>query len=78
MPKMANGIKLDADLARARSENTELELHHAFWPQRETVLRLLSYVNHGNMGDYRQQNIKFLQGLTPTPDITAHPLQSTM
>ena len=25
------------------------------------------------MGDYRQQNIKFLEGLTPTPDITAHP-----
>jgi carbohydrate-selective porin OprB len=40
-------------------------------------VRLLGYVNKANMGDYRQQNIKFLEGLTPTPDITAHPLQST-
>ena len=27
MPKVANGIHLDADLARARAENIELELH---------------------------------------------------
>jgi carbohydrate-selective porin OprB len=42
------------------------------------VVRLLGFVNHANMGDYRQQNIAFLQGLTPTPDITAHTFTDAM
>jgi high affinity Mn2+ porin len=85
MPKIANGINLDADLARARSENAEFELHHAFAPKRETVLRLLSYTNHGNMGDYKTAIAQFLAGETPCapgtvcrPDITHHPLQTTI
>jgi carbohydrate-selective porin OprB len=77
MPKVANGINLDADLSRARSENVEFELHHSFLPQRETVLRLLSYVNHANMGVYSVAIADFLAGRTPTPEITAHPLQTT-
>src|ERR1700676_3217472 len=35
MPKVANGINLDADLGRAHSENVEFELHHAVVPHRE-------------------------------------------
>jgi high affinity Mn2+ porin len=77
MPKVANGINLDADLARARSENVELELHHSFVPKRETVLRLVGYANHANMGTYSVAVANFLAGLTPTPEITAHPLQTT-
>ena len=45
--------------------------------KRRTAIRLLSYVNHANMGDYRQAVINFLDHLTPVPDITAHPLQVT-
>jgi high affinity Mn2+ porin len=84
MPKVANGINLDADLARARSENTEFELHHAFLPRREAVVRLLGYANHANMGVYRVAIANFLAGETPCaagtvcrPEITAHPLQTT-
>jgi high affinity Mn2+ porin len=77
MPKVANGINLDADLGRARSENVEFELHHSFEPKRETVLRLLGYANHANMGTYSVAIANFLAGQTPTPDITAHPLQTT-
>jgi hypothetical protein len=84
MPKVANGINLDADLARARSENTEFELHHAFLPRRETVVRLLGDANHANMGIYRVAIADFLAGETPCaagtvcrPEITAHPLQTT-
>jgi high affinity Mn2+ porin len=77
MPKVANGIHLDADLRRARAENFELELrgglHH-----REGVLRVLAFVNHANMGDYRTSIDNFLAGLTPVPEITAHPLQTTV
>jgi len=77
MPKVANGLNLDADLARARSENVELELHRAFVPHRETVVRLLGYANHANMGIYNVAVADFLAGKTPKPEITAHPLQTT-
>ena len=77
MPKVANGINLDADLGRARSENVEFELHHTLVPKREIILRLLGYANHANMGVYSVAIANFLAGKTPTPDITAHPLQTT-
>jgi hypothetical protein len=77
MPKVANGINLDADLGRARSENVEFELHHSFAPHRETVVRLLGFANHANMGVYSVAIANYLAGNTPTPEITAHPLQTT-
>ena len=77
MPKVANGIHLDADLGRAHSENAELELRRELLPHRESVLRLLGYSNEANMGIYRVAIGDFLAGRTPAPDITAHPLQTT-
>jgi len=84
MPKVANGINLDADLGRAHSENVEFELRHSFLPHREAVLRLLGYANHANMGVYSVAIDDFLAGETPCatgtvcrPEITAHPLQTT-
>jgi carbohydrate-selective porin OprB len=78
MPKVANGIHLDADLARAHAENAEVELHRTVIPRREGVIRLLAYVNHANIGSYRQAVENFQAGLTPVPEITAHPLQTTI
>jgi hypothetical protein len=84
MPIVANGQVLQYEFRRGNGQNVELELHRGpasfsrSMAGRKGAIRLLGYVNHANMGDYRQQNIKFLQGLTPTPDITAHPLQSTV
>jgi carbohydrate-selective porin OprB len=69
MPKVANGINLDWDLRRARAENVELELRPHVFHARESVVRLLSYVNHANMGDYRQAVAQFLAGATPRPII---------
>ena len=60
MPKVANGINLDADLGRAHAENVEFELHHSFLPHREAVLRLLGYANHANMGVYSVAIANFL------------------
>lgn len=71
MPKVANGINLDADLARARSENLEGEWRRNFLPGRAGVLRLLSYLNHANMGNYREAIDEFLEGLTARPNIIA-------
>src|ERR1700676_3890258 len=78
MPKVANGIHLDADMSRAHSENFEFELHGKALGKREGIIRLLAYVNRGNMGVYREAVANFLSGRTTIPDITAHPLQSTV
>jgi carbohydrate-selective porin OprB len=80
MPKVANGIHLDADLSRARAENIEVELHGKVLKSHPAgVLRLLSYVNHANMGDYRDAVNSWLANpTTPVPEITNHPLQTTV
>jgi len=78
MPKVANGINLDGDLGRARSENVEFEYHRKVWREQESVVRLLAFVNHANMGDYDAAVDNFLAGLTRVPEITAHPLQTTI
>jgi hypothetical protein len=71
MPKVANGPDLDADLFRARSENIEFEFRPELLPERHTVLRLLSYINHANMGNYQQAVDAFLAHTTPQPDVVA-------
>lgn len=73
MPTVANGPDLEWNLRKARAENFELELH----PQKTTVLRLLAYVNHANMGVYRDAVRVALAGGT-TPDVTAHPFRTTV
>ena len=79
MPKVANGIHLDADIARARAENIEFELHGRVIGKQQGIVRLMSYVNHANMGDYRQQVDEWLANpTTPGPEITAPPLQTTI
>ena len=79
MPKVANGIHLDADLSRAHSENVELELRGRVIGKQTAIVRALSYVNHANMGDYRDAVNNWLANpVTPTPEITAHPLQTTI
>ncbi len=65
MPTVANGIDLDWNLRRARGENYELEyrklplgrlLPHQGQPDRPGTVRLTGYVNHGDMGLYRNAN----------------------
>ncbi len=69
MPKVANGIYLDADVARARAENLEFELHGTALRHRKGTLRLLGYLNHADMGNYRQAIADYQAGETSTPDI---------
>lgn len=77
MPTVANGIDMQWNLRRAHSENLEVDLFPQLLANRHTAIRLLSYVNHANMGDYRQAVLNFLDHRTPVPEITAHPLQVT-
>jgi high affinity Mn2+ porin len=79
MPKIANGIHLDANLSRARAENFEIELHKRVIGKKQGTLRLLNYVNHANMGNYEQQVAEWLANpTTPVPEIANHPLQTTI
>ncbi|MBI3782422.1 MAG: carbohydrate porin [Deltaproteobacteria bacterium] len=78
MPKVANGIDVDWNVARARGESFELELRPELVAQRPTVVRLLSYVNHADMGNYREANAAFLSGADRLPDITAHRRQGNV
>jgi carbohydrate-selective porin OprB len=68
MPTVANGIDMDWNLARSRAENLEVEWRLATW-QRATTLRVLSYVNHANMGDYREAIQRFAGGSDAVPTI---------
>jgi high affinity Mn2+ porin len=72
MPRVANGIAFQWNLERARAENIELELRPQFLSKKTTILRLLSYINHANMGDYRQAIQQFESGQTSVPDVTNH------
>jgi carbohydrate-selective porin OprB len=66
------------DVARARAENIELELRPKLLKNKDTTLRFLSYVNHGNMGDYHQAVLLYLDHVTPTPDVIATRKQGTI
>ncbi len=72
MPTVANGINLDWNIARARGENFELEYHPNLIKARSTVVRGLTFMNHANMGSYREAIDGYLSGKDPTPDITLY------
>jgi high affinity Mn2+ porin len=71
MPKVANGIHLDADLFRAHSESYEAEWREHFLAGRSGVIRLLGFENHADMGNYREAINDFLAGQGSRPDIIA-------
>ena len=78
MPKVANGIALDTNIRRARGENFEFELRRSLLPfatKRPGVLRLLTFVNHANMGSYREAINAYLANPAGVPDIEAHRTQ---
>ena len=86
MPTVANGTDLDWNLHRARGDNYELEVRKSplatllgnlgnqdgKGEARPGVVRLLGYVNHANMGLYRNAVRAYQQSIQSTPDITAH------
>jgi hypothetical protein len=79
MPKVANGIDLVWRPWQARGENFEYELRRGFIPKKAGVVRLLAYVNHANMGIYRDAVVQFEDGQLneSVPDIANHPWHIT-
>jgi high affinity Mn2+ porin len=78
MPKVANGPVLVWDLRKARAENYELQWRPTLLGIKDTTIRLLSFVNHANMGVYRDAIENYLEGKTPTPEIANHPFRTTV
>jgi hypothetical protein len=75
MPVVANGIDLDWAFGRANGQNWEFELRKGLFApllnsNRQGAVRVLSYVNHAHMGDYRESVQQYLSGQVTTPDIT--------
>ncbi len=69
MPSVANGIDLDGDLAHAHGDQVEVEVHPTAIADRPMVLRLMGYVNHARMGNYRD-SLALAERENGTPDIT--------
>jgi len=67
-----------ADVHGIGKDGSALELHPNVVANRATTLRVLAFVNHANMGVYRDAIKNLQEGKTSTPDITAHPLQTRM
>ncbi len=78
MPTVANGITLDWNIARARGENFEFEFHPVLVPKRASVVRALAFVNHANMGNYREAIDGYLSGKDAVPDVTLYRKQGTV
>jgi high affinity Mn2+ porin len=78
MPIVANGIDLQWNLRKAHADNFEFEYHPPFTWKRTTTVRILSFINHANMGVYRDAVNNYLEGRTLVPDITAHPERTTI
>jgi hypothetical protein len=78
MPTVANGIDLDANLRRARSENLELEWKPQWFQGLETHIRPLAYLNHANMGDYSQAIDGYLNHIDKVPDVTLYRHQGSL
>lgn len=77
MPSVANGINLLWNLRRARAENYEFELHRGILSHKDGMIRLLAFTN-ANMGIYQVAIDQYLDGEVSKPDITNHPLETTL
>jgi high affinity Mn2+ porin len=77
MPKVANGIDLVWKPWQVHAENFEYEVRRGLIPKKSGAIRLLAYVNHANMGIYREAVANFEAGLTSVPEITNHPWHIT-
>jgi high affinity Mn2+ porin len=78
MPNVANGMDMVWNLRKSRAENFEVELHRGLLLKRPGTIRLLSFINHANMGVYSEAVAQHLAGITAVPDITDHPWHTTM
>jgi hypothetical protein len=71
MPTVANGEHYDHDIANARGENLELEIHDCVGGH-PGLVRVLGFANHAKMGRYEDSIAAFRALEDATPDITKY------
>jgi high affinity Mn2+ porin len=72
LPRISTGINLDYDVRHVHQENLEFDYSTYTFQGYGTHLRLLSFISHADLGNYREANDAFLSGEDRTPDITVH------
>ncbi|HTD57128.1 MAG TPA: carbohydrate porin [Silvibacterium sp.] len=72
LPKTTNTNRLEYNLRNSREENIEFDC--TTYPLRGYVThtRALVFINHADLGNYREADEAYLAGVDPTPDITLH------
>jgi high affinity Mn2+ porin len=69
MPTVANGPDYDYDIANARGENLEVEIHDCI-AGHPGFVRVLAYQNHAKMGSYAESLAEWRSDIVTVPDIT--------
>jgi high affinity Mn2+ porin len=69
MPTVANGIDYDTDIANARGENLEVEIHDCI-AGHPGLVRVLAYANHAKMGSYAEALAELRADVVTVPDVT--------
>jgi high affinity Mn2+ porin len=72
LPKITNTDDLNYNIRNSREENIEFD--YSTYPLRGYVthIRALAFVNHADLGNYREADAAYLAGVDPTPDISLH------
>jgi hypothetical protein len=63
---------------KARAENIELEFRPTVVAGKKTTVRLLSFVNHANMGTYAAAIARYREGIDPRPIIENTRVEGTV
>lgn len=72
LPKFSTGSNLDYDIRHTHAENFQLDYTDYAMQGYATHLRALLFVNHANLGNYREANNAYLEGVDAQPDVTLH------
>ena len=72
LPNFNSSTGLDYDLRHVHSDNFEFDYGTYTLQGYATHVRALAFLNHADLGNYREANNAYLDGEDPTPDITAH------
>jgi len=78
LPRISTGTDLDYDIRHTHSDNFEFDYTTYALQGFASHVRALAWVNHADLGNYRQANEAYLDGQDKTPDVTLHRHQSTV
>jgi high affinity Mn2+ porin len=72
LPKITSADDLDYDFRHVHSDNFEFDYATNAFQGYATHVRALAFLNHADLGNYRQANNAYLDGEDKAPDITAY------